>query len=87
MKVTISAAMRARDVSRPQPEHFAESEGAGASALKGAWANEVAAGQAETGEAGAGEAGTGGTGGATAECRAIKPRRSKASGPAIRRSK
>src|ERR1035438_648897 len=39
MKVTVSAAMRARDVSRPRPEHLAEAEAAEASAPKGAWGN------------------------------------------------
>jgi hypothetical protein len=34
MKVTISAAMRARDVSRPRPEHLDDAEAAEASALK-----------------------------------------------------
>jgi hypothetical protein len=35
MKVTTSAAMRARDVSRPRPEHLAEAELAEASAAAG----------------------------------------------------
>ena len=39
MKVTVSAAMRARDVSRPRPEHLAGTEAAEASAPKGAWGN------------------------------------------------
>ncbi|HWN60079.1 MAG TPA: hypothetical protein VNO25_05365 [Streptosporangiaceae bacterium] len=35
MKVTISAAMRARDVSRPHAEHLADAEAAEAGAVRG----------------------------------------------------
>ena len=35
MKVTISAAMRARDVSRPHAEHLADAEAAEADAVRG----------------------------------------------------
>ena len=44
MKLTPSAAMRARDVSRPRAEHLAEAEAAEASSAAGA--------RARTGEAG-----------------------------------
>ena len=43
MKLTPNAAMRARDVSRPRPEHLAEAEAAEASAAPGS--------RARTGEA------------------------------------
>ena len=43
MKLTPNAAMRARDVSRPRPEHLAEAEAAEASIAAGA--------RAKTGEA------------------------------------
>ena len=44
MKLTPNAAMRARDVSRPRPEHLAEAEAAEASVAAGS--------RARTGEAG-----------------------------------
>jgi hypothetical protein len=60
MKVTVSAAMRARDVSRPRPEHLAEAEAAEASAPKGAWGNEPGEPSGKgPAEAGASEAGAG----------------------------
>src|ERR1035441_7267670 len=60
MKVTVSAAMRARDVSRPRPEHLAEAEAAEASAPKGAWGNEPGEPSGEgPAEAGASDAGVG----------------------------
>jgi hypothetical protein len=62
MKVTVSAAMRARDVSRPRPEHLAGTEAAEASAPKGAWGNGPKADEVRADEAdGRGQAG--GTGG------------------------
>ncbi|MGH3288342.1 MAG: hypothetical protein ACRDPD_27285 [Streptosporangiaceae bacterium] len=39
MKVTISAAMRARDVSRPRPEDLAEAEATWAGEADGSWAD------------------------------------------------
>jgi hypothetical protein len=60
MKVTVSAAMRARDVSRPRPEHLAEAEAAEASAPKGAWGNEPGEPSGKgPAEAGASKAGAG----------------------------
>jgi hypothetical protein len=46
MKVTVSAAMRARDVSRPRDEQVAEAEAAEASVPSGPRANVTAAGAA-----------------------------------------
>src|ERR1017187_3545402 len=58
MKVTVSAAMRARDVSRPRPEHLAGTEAAEASAPKGAWGNGPKADEVRADEAdGRGQAG------------------------------
>jgi hypothetical protein len=73
MKVTISAAMRARDVSRPGPEHLAVAEAAEASAPKGTWANEARESSGtEPGEARANEHG---------EVRASEPCEVRASEP------
>ncbi len=51
MKVTVSAAMRARDVSRPRAEQLAEAEAAEASMPSGTQANVTAAGAAQGDEA------------------------------------
>ena len=51
MKLTPNAAMRARDVSRPRPEHLAEAEAAEASAAAGSRAKTGdAANQARSGD-------------------------------------
>jgi hypothetical protein len=50
MKLTPSAAMRARDVSRPRDEHLAEAEAAEASVAAGARARTGAAGNQARGE-------------------------------------
>jgi hypothetical protein len=55
MKVTLSAAMRARDVSRPHAEHLAYAEAAEADPA------EAGAAEAGAAEAGAAEGGTSGT--------------------------
>jgi hypothetical protein len=69
MKVTISAAMRARDVSRPHAEHLAFAEAAEADAVRGRpggpavpAASPVLADAAGAGAAGAGAAGAGAAG-------------------------
>ncbi len=51
MKVTVSAAMRARDVSRPRAEQLAEAEAAEASIPSGSRGNGTAAGAARGDEA------------------------------------
>src|ERR1700722_16196351 len=51
MKVTVSAAMRARDVSRPREEQLAEAEAAEASIPSGPGANVTAEGGARGDEA------------------------------------
>jgi hypothetical protein len=63
MKVTTSAAMRARDVSRPHAEHLADAEAAEASAVRSSdagWSparpGEAGQGDARPGEAGQGDA-------------------------------
>ncbi len=56
MKVTVSAAMRARDVSRPRDEQVAEAEAAEASVPSGPRANVTAAGAARGDERGARDA-------------------------------
>jgi hypothetical protein len=50
MKLTLSAAMRARDVSRPRAEHLAEAEAAEASSAAGARARTGVAGNQVRGE-------------------------------------
>lgn len=56
MKLTPNAAMRARDVSRPRPEHLADAEAAEARA-----AGSTEKGRAETGRREIGRAQTGGS--------------------------
>jgi hypothetical protein len=56
MKVTVSAAMRARDVSRPRDEQVAEAEAAEAGVPSGPRANVTAAGAARGDERGARDA-------------------------------
>jgi hypothetical protein len=51
MKLTPNAAMRARDVSRPRPEHLAEAEGADASYPSGPRGSAASAGGPRSNEA------------------------------------
>jgi hypothetical protein len=73
MKLTPNAAMRARDVSRPRPEHLADAEAAEARAAGSVERGSVERGRAETGSREAGRAETGGSTGAVRDERPGRP--------------
>ncbi len=73
MKLTPNAAMRARDVSRPRPEHLADAEAAEARAPGSIEKGRAETGRAETGGIEKGRAETGGSPGAVRDERPGRP--------------